>query len=237
MGASTQAGLFQAVREYSTGDVSPLITQDVLLMAGIQDHYFPFPMLGDQLLTVTAARSVTARAFTEAEQAQTARHKHDTSTGNPAFVKKGHWQMHVNGRHLAVESAGTGPAVVFLHGIGGTSNVYQVQADPLSSAYQVIRPDFAGAGRSPAGGEISIGSHAADIAAVLDALGAGPAVIVGHSMGTLVARALAARHPAKIAGLALLGPVQPPDAAGREAILARAARRSSPAAPARRGPR
>lgn len=32
--------------------------------------------------------------------------------------------MHVNGRHLAVESAGTGPAVVFLHGIGGTSNVY-----------------------------------------------------------------------------------------------------------------
>jgi 3-oxoadipate enol-lactonase len=118
--------------------------------------------------------------------------------------------MYVNGRHLAVESAGTGPAVVFLHGIGGTSNVYQVQADALSPAYQVIRPDFAGAGRSPASGEISIDSHAADIAAVLDALAAGPAVIVGHSMGTLVARALAARHPAKVAG-------------GRTAILARAA--------------
>ena len=56
--------------------------------------------------------------------------------------------MHVNGRHLAVESAGTGPAVVFLHGIGGTSNVFQLQVDALSSAYQVIRPDFAGAGRS-----------------------------------------------------------------------------------------
>jgi 3-oxoadipate enol-lactonase len=140
--------------------------------------------------------------------------------------------MHVNGRHLAVESAGTGPAVVFLHGIGGTSNVYQVQADALSSHYRVIRPDFAGAGRSPAGGEISIDSHTADIAAVLDALGAGPSVIVGHSMGTLVARALAARHPAKVAGLALLGPVLPPDAAGREAILARAAvlRAEGPAA-------
>ena len=141
--------------------------------------------------------------------------------------------MHVNGRHLAVESAGTGPAVAFLHGIGGTSNVYQVQADALSSGYQVIRPDFAGAGRSPAGGgEISIDSHAADIAAVLDALGAGPAVIVGHSMGTLVARALAARHPARVAGLALLGPVLPPDATGRAAILARAAvlRAEGPAA-------
>ena len=56
--------------------------------------------------------------------------------------------MHVNGRHLAVERAGAGPAVVFLHVIGGTSNVYQVQADTLSSAYQVIRPDFVGAGRS-----------------------------------------------------------------------------------------
>jgi len=131
--------------------------------------------------------------------------------------------MRVNNRYLAVESAGTGPAVVFLHGIGGTSNVFQVQAAALSSAYRVIRPDFAGAGRSPAGGEISVDSHAADIAALLDALDAGPAVIVGHSMGTLVARVLAARHPTRVAGLALLGPVQPPDAAGRQAILARAA--------------
>jgi 3-oxoadipate enol-lactonase len=131
--------------------------------------------------------------------------------------------MHVNGRQLAVESTGTGSAVVFLHGIGGTSNVYQVQADALSPGYQVIRPDFVGAGRSPADGEISIAAHAADIAAVLDALGTGPAVIVGHSMGTLVARALAARHPERVAGLALLGPVQPPDAAGREATRARAA--------------
>jgi alpha-beta hydrolase superfamily lysophospholipase len=70
MGASSPADLFQAYRQYRTDDVSPLITQDVLLMAGTKDHYIPFPMLADQLLTLTAARSVTARAFTEAEQAQ-----------------------------------------------------------------------------------------------------------------------------------------------------------------------
>ena len=69
MGASTPADLFQTYRQYRTDDVSPLITQDVLLMAGTKDHYIPFPMLADQLLTLTAARSVTARAFTEAEQA------------------------------------------------------------------------------------------------------------------------------------------------------------------------
>jgi pimeloyl-ACP methyl ester carboxylesterase len=70
MGASTPAGVFRAWREYRTADVSPLVTQDVLLMAGTKDIGIPFPMLGDQLLTLTAARSVTARAFTEAEQAQ-----------------------------------------------------------------------------------------------------------------------------------------------------------------------
>jgi 3-oxoadipate enol-lactonase len=143
--------------------------------------------------------------------------------GKLCLRKEGHRHMQVNGKHLAVESAGTGPAVVFLHGIGGTSNVYQVQADALSSAHQVIRPDFAGAGRSPVNGGISIGSHAEDIAALLDTLNVGPAVIVGHSMGTLVARTLAARHPGKVAALALLAAVQPPDAAGREATLARAA--------------
>ena len=70
MGASTPASLFQAWREYRTSDVSPPVTQDVLLMAGTKDIGVPFPMLADQVLTLTAARSVTARVFTEAEQAQ-----------------------------------------------------------------------------------------------------------------------------------------------------------------------
>ena len=70
VGASTPADVFQAWREYRTGEVSPLVTQDVLLMAGTKDIGIPFPMLADQLLTLTAARSVAARAFTEAEQAE-----------------------------------------------------------------------------------------------------------------------------------------------------------------------
>jgi alpha-beta hydrolase superfamily lysophospholipase len=69
MGAAAPADVLKAWREYHTGDVSPLVTQDVLLMAGTTDLAIPFPMLGEQLLTLTAARSVTARVFTEAEQA------------------------------------------------------------------------------------------------------------------------------------------------------------------------
>jgi alpha-beta hydrolase superfamily lysophospholipase len=70
MGVATPADLFQAWREYRTDDVSPLVIQDVLLMAGAKDHYIPLQMLPDQLMTLTAARSVTARVFTEAESAQ-----------------------------------------------------------------------------------------------------------------------------------------------------------------------
>ena len=70
MGVATPAELFQAWREYRTDDVSPLVIQDVLLMAGAKDHYMPLHMLPDQLMTLTAARSVTARVFTEAEHAQ-----------------------------------------------------------------------------------------------------------------------------------------------------------------------
>ena len=70
MGVATPADLFQAWREYRTDDVSPLVTQDVLLMAGAKDHYMPLQMLPDQLMTLTAAHSVTARVFTEAESAQ-----------------------------------------------------------------------------------------------------------------------------------------------------------------------
>ena len=69
-GAATPAGVFGAWRDYHTRDVSPLVTQDVLLMAGTKDHGVPLHMLGDQVLTLTTARSVSARVFTQAEQAQ-----------------------------------------------------------------------------------------------------------------------------------------------------------------------
>jgi alpha-beta hydrolase superfamily lysophospholipase len=70
MGVATPAEVFKVWRDYNTNDVSPLVTQDVLLMAGAKDHYVPLHQLGDQVLTLSAAPSVSARVFTEAEQAQ-----------------------------------------------------------------------------------------------------------------------------------------------------------------------
>jgi hypothetical protein len=70
MGVSSAAEVFPAWSRYRTDDVSAQLTQDVLLLAGTHDHYVPLHQLGDQVLTLTAARSVTTRVFTTAEQAQ-----------------------------------------------------------------------------------------------------------------------------------------------------------------------
>jgi 3-oxoadipate enol-lactonase len=134
--------------------------------------------------------------------------------------------MQINGstpRKLAVEIEGDGPPVLMVHGLGGTSNFYQVQAQALAERFRVIRVDSAGAGRSPLADGISIGSHADDLAALLDELGAGPAAVVGHSMGTLVVRTLASRHPDRVSRLALLGAVAEPAEAVRQAQRDRAA--------------
>ena len=134
--------------------------------------------------------------------------------------------MRINGstpRELAVEIEGDGPAVLMVHGLGGTSNFYQVQAQALAERFRVIRVDSAGAGRSPLADGISIESHAEDLAALLDQLGVSGATVVGHSMGTLVVRTLAARRPALVSRLVLLGAVAEPADAARQAQRDRAA--------------
>jgi 3-oxoadipate enol-lactonase len=131
--------------------------------------------------------------------------------------------VQVNGKELAVEVEGHGPAVLMVHGLGGTSNVYQVQAEALAERFRVIRVDSAGAGRSDLADETTITTHADDLAAILDALDVDAATVVGHSMGTLVVRDLAARHPDRVSALALLGAVSVPGEAARQAQRDRAA--------------
>jgi 3-oxoadipate enol-lactonase len=131
--------------------------------------------------------------------------------------------VHVNGKELAVEIDGQGPAVLLVHGLGGTSNFYQLLTDALAEQHRVIRVDSAGSGRSAPADGISVESHADDLAAVLDQLGIDSAAAVGHSMGTLVVRSLAARYPEKVSALALLGAVREPAEAGRQAQRDRAA--------------
>jgi len=132
--------------------------------------------------------------------------------------------MTIGERELAVAQDGTGPTVMFLHGIGGSSTVYRAQAEALAAAgFQALRPDLAGAGRSPlASTPISIDSHASDVIEILAVLNIDRVVLVGHSMGTLVARAIAAMRPELVSGLVLLGAVEAPAPPAAELIRNRA---------------
>jgi pimeloyl-ACP methyl ester carboxylesterase len=55
---------------FTTKEISPLVTQDVLLLAGTDDHFVPTEMLYRQARVLTSARSVTSRLFTGAQSAQ-----------------------------------------------------------------------------------------------------------------------------------------------------------------------
>jgi hypothetical protein len=69
-GTLTTYAMLKHYQKYETASISSRLTQDVLLMAGAEDHYIPVHQLPDQIATLTHVRSLTARLFTRAEQAQ-----------------------------------------------------------------------------------------------------------------------------------------------------------------------
>ena len=103
---------------------------------------------------------------------------------------------------LSFRAIGTGPAVVFLHGLLGNSRSWVKQFAPFSQTHRVIAWDAPGFGLS-APVEPSVDAFADVLGALLDALDCPSAVLVGHSMGGVVAARLAARRPALVSGLVL----------------------------------
>jgi pimeloyl-ACP methyl ester carboxylesterase len=70
LGAASPADYFDKLKAYNTRDISGLIKQDTLIMAGAEDHFVPLSQLYDQLPLLSQARSVTAQIFTRADHAQ-----------------------------------------------------------------------------------------------------------------------------------------------------------------------
>ena len=69
-GTNSAFEYLQSIAQFETRDVSALISQDVLLLAGSEDHYAPIQHWHDQIRMLTSARSITARLFTRSEHAQ-----------------------------------------------------------------------------------------------------------------------------------------------------------------------
>src|SRR2546430_11006033 len=109
---------------------------------------------------------------------------------------------------------GTGPTLVLVHGLGGPHGNWMAVAPALARDARVLAVDLAGFGRTPLG-ERSADVHANRILLdrFLEAVAAGPVVLVGNSMGGLVAMMEAALAPERVAGLVLVAPAPPRSAA------------------------
>jgi pimeloyl-ACP methyl ester carboxylesterase len=115
----------------------------------------------------------------------------------------------VDGAELYYEVRGRGPPVLLIMGGTGDGGHFDRLADLLADEFRVISFDRRGNGRSPvpAGWRTtSAEEQAEDAAALLDALGVGPAAVFGTSSGGTFALCLLVRHPEAVRGLILHEP-------------------------------
>jgi pimeloyl-ACP methyl ester carboxylesterase len=111
----------------------------------------------------------------------------------------------LHGHRIAYRSAGSGPVVVLVHGISGTSATWSRVIPPLAEHLTVIAPDLLGHGDSAKPrGDYSLGAYASGIRDLLLALGHESATFVGHSLGGGVAMQLAYQYPERCERLVLV---------------------------------
>ena len=98
------------------------------------------------------------------------------------------------------------PSIVFIHGAGSDHTVWVLQSRYFAHhGYNALAVDMPGHGRSAGEVRASLAGYGDWIAAFLDALAVSQASMVGHSMGSLIALEVAARHPQRVSKLALIG--------------------------------
>jgi esterase len=122
----------------------------------------------------------------------------------------------VNGVRLHVEEHGAGDPILCIHGAGGSALTWRDAVRTLARLGRVMAYDRRGCTRSerPRPYErTSVTEHAEDAAALLAALNAAPAVVVGRSYGGTVALDLALRHPDCVRALVVLEGDAPRDLA------------------------
>jgi pimeloyl-ACP methyl ester carboxylesterase len=111
----------------------------------------------------------------------------------------------VNGVKLHYLQAGSGPAVILLHGYAETSHMWLPLIPKLARTHTVIAPDLRGAGLSskPEAG-YDKKTMAQDIHALAQSLGIKKARVVGHDIGLMVAYAYAAQYPNDVDRIVLM---------------------------------
>ena len=120
---------------------------------------------------------------------------------------------------MAFVDQGTGPVVLLVHGFPLSHAMWQFQIDALADTYRVIAPDLRGCGESRAEFDegnsphvLSMETHAADLAALLDVLGIdGPVTFCGLSMGGYIAWQFLRQFRERVGALILCDTRSAPD--------------------------
>src|ERR687894_1248785 len=90
----------------------------------------------------------------------------------------------LHGHRVAYRCAGSGPAIVLVHGITSTSATWERVMPYLATRFTVIAPDLIGHGDSAKPrGDYSLGAYASGVRDLMVALGSETATFVGHSLG------------------------------------------------------
>lgn len=111
---------------------------------------------------------------------------------------------------------GDGPPIVLVHGLGGSHVNWMRVGAALAELGRVVALDLAGFGRTPPDRRApSVVANRVLLDRFLAEVVGAPALLVGNSMGGVVALLEAARRPRRVRGLVLVDPALPPTADGR----------------------
>jgi pimeloyl-ACP methyl ester carboxylesterase len=108
-----------------------------------------------------------------------------------------------------LDFGGSGPPLVCVHGLSGSALNWMAVGPALASRYRVLAPDLRGFGRTPLGPGTRLRDNERLLDRFLRDVAGEPAVVVGNSMGGLLAVLQAAAAPATVSSLALVDPALP----------------------------
>jgi 3-oxoadipate enol-lactonase len=111
-----------------------------------------------------------------------------------------------DGTRLAWDSAGDGPVVLLVHGIGSSRRKWDPQVAPLVLAgYRVVRVDLRGFGDSETPpGKYGMDDFVSDLASFVDGMGLQTFHLVGHSLGGMISQRFVVEQPDRVLSLSLV---------------------------------
>src|SRR6478736_728822 len=113
--------------------------------------------------------------------------------------------LELHGQRMCLTDVGSGPPILFVHGLMSSRRTWSDQAARLAADHRVLAADLFGHGESAKPlGDYSLGAHAASLRDLLDAVELDSVCVVGHSLGGGIAMQLAYLFPERVERLVLV---------------------------------